>query len=190
MSTPEQHNGFFTRLGNVLRHLWLGGPAAARRALPDAALHALQAQVTASEQQHSGEIRVCIEGALPPSYLWRHLRQALPQRIVVQQRALMMFGKLRVWDTEHNNGVLIYLNLAAHDIELLADRGLARHVPPERWQAVVQQLGSAWRQGQHAQGLAQAVAAVHAELQQHFALCPHTPPEANPNELPDHPVLR
>ena len=46
-----------------------------------------------------------------------------------------MFGKLRVWDTEHNNGVLIYLLLAEHAIEIVADRGLNEQVPPQQWQA-------------------------------------------------------
>ena len=76
--------------------------------------------MAASERRHSGEIRVCVEAGLPLSYLWRGA--------TARERAVTMFGKLRVWDTEHNNGVLIYLLLAEHRIEIVADRGLNRHV--------------------------------------------------------------
>ena len=76
--------------------------------------------MAASERRHSGEIRVCVEAGLPLSYLWRDA--------TARERAVTMFGKLRVWDTEHNNGVLIYLLLAEHAIEIVADRGLNRHV--------------------------------------------------------------
>ena len=72
------------------------------------------------------------------SYLWR---DATPR-----ERAVAMFGKLRVWDTEHNNGVLIYLLLAEHAIEIVADRGLASRVPPDEWQAIVARMGPAFRE--------------------------------------------
>ena len=84
------------------------------------ALARLQARVAASEATHSGEIRLCIEAGLPLSYLRR--------RATARERAVAMFGKLRVWDTAHNNGVLIYLLLAEHAIEIVADRGLSARV--------------------------------------------------------------
>jgi uncharacterized membrane protein len=93
-----------------------------------------------------------------------------------------MFGKLRVWDTEHNNGVLIYLLLAEHAIEIVADRGLARHVPRESWASLVAGRGGAFKAGQYESGLAHAVQKVDALLVRHFALAEG---EANPNELPD-----
>ena len=84
-------------------------------------------------------MRICVEGGLPTSYLWRHLRDGVAMPDIVRQRALMMFSKLRVWDTSDNNGVLIYLLLAEHAIELVADRGVARYVDPAVWQTVVAQ---------------------------------------------------
>ena len=86
------------RLLRILRHRWLD-ETDARRALDEAALARLAERVRRSESRHSGEIRLCVEAGLPLSYLWR----GAPPR----ERALAMFGKLRVWDTEHNNGVLI-----------------------------------------------------------------------------------
>jgi uncharacterized membrane protein len=93
-----------------------------------------------------------------------------------------MFGKLRVWDTEQNNGVLIYLLLAEHAIEVVADRGLARAVPPETWQQLVAGMREAFRAGRLEDGLAQAVDRVDALLVAHFPLAAD---QANPNELPD-----
>jgi len=97
-----------------------------------------------------------------------------------------MFGKLGVWDTEQNNGVLIYLLLAEHAIEVVADRGLSRQVPQAHWQEIVQRMGGAFGAGRYEEGLAQAVDEVTALLVRHFPL---REGEANPNELPDQPVL-
>ena len=97
--------------------------------------------MVASEKRHSGEVRICVEAALPASYLWR-LGSKTPIRALTRQRAVMMFGKLRVWDTEHNNGVLIYVLLAEHAIEIVADRGLLKHVSTAQWQDMVAYLAA------------------------------------------------
>ena len=97
-----------------------------------------------------------------------------------------MFGKLRVWDTEHNNGVLIYLLLAERAIEIVADRGLSSRVDPGEWQRIVERMGSAFHEGRFEEGLTQALEEVSALLVAHFPLAPG---EANPNELPDQPVV-
>ena len=115
--------------------------------------------MAASERRHTGEIRICIEAGLPASYLWR---DATPR-----ERAIAMFGKLRVWDTEQNNGVLIYLLLAEHAIEIVADRGLSRHVPDAQWQEVVRAWASSSARAA-TRGLKQAVDAVAALLVRHF----------------------
>jgi uncharacterized membrane protein len=95
-----------------------------------------------------------------------------------------MFGKLGVWDTEANNGVLIYLLLAEHAIEIVADRGLARRVDAAAWQAINDSMATAFRAGQFEAGLAQAIDAVDALLGQHFPL---SAGQANPDELPNQP---
>jgi uncharacterized membrane protein len=151
----------------------------AKRLLGDGALQRLEKRVAASEARHSGEIRICVEAGLPLSYL----RRDAP----VRERAVMMFGKLRVWDTEHNNGVLIYLLLAEHAIEIVADRGLARRVDAARWQQIAATMSAAFRDGQFEAGLNQAIDAVDALLLQHYPLAPG---EVNPNELPNAPYLR
>ena len=167
-----------SRLPRLFKHRWWD-EADTRRVLPTDALARVQARVQASEARHSGEIRVCVEGGLPLSYLW----QGLPARA----RAVTLFGKLRVWDTEHNNGVLIYLLLADRAIEVVADRGLARRVPAETWSTLLAGMREAFRAGQFEAGLLQAVDAVDALLLQYFPLAEG---EANPNELPDGVDLR
>ena len=178
----------FSTLNRLLRHTWLDHTDAAR-AIPPALAERLRRDVAASEQRHTGEVRICIEGSLPVSYLWRHLRQRVPLPELVRQRALMMFAKLRVWDTEHNNGVLIYLLLAERAIELVADRGLARVVGLDTWQVMTGRLEQCLRNGRAEQGLHDAIADASALLEQHF---PRRPADATPavNELPDEPVFR
>jgi uncharacterized membrane protein len=132
-----------------------------------------------SERRHSGEIRVCVEAGLPLSYLWRGL--------TARDRAITLFGKLRVWDTAHNNGVLIYLLLAEHAIEIVADRGLNERVGPEHWRPVVEGMRAAFRARHYEEGLNAAIDAVDALLARHFAVTAQQP---NLNELPDEPQLR
>lgn len=166
------------KLLRIFRHRWVDDRDVAR-ALPPATLARVQQRVAASERRHSGEIRVCVEAGLPLSYLWRGAS--------ARERAVTMFGKLRVWDTEFNNGVLIYLLLAEHRIEIVADRGLNRHVGPAQWQQVMDTMRAAFRRGEFEAGLNAAVDAVDALLAQHFPL---RPGELNPNELPDAPHLQ
>ena len=166
------------KLARLFKHRWLD-EADARRALGPEALARLQARVAASEARHSGEIRLSVEAGLPWSYLWNDLR--------ARDRAVTLFGKLRVWDTEHNNGVLIYLLLAEHAIEIVADRGLARRVPQAQWDQLIAGMREAFRAGRFEEGLAQAIDAVDGLLAQHFPLAPG---QANPNELSDSPDLR
>jgi uncharacterized membrane protein YgcG len=166
------------KLLRILRHRWLD-ERDARRLLGPEALARLEARVHASEKAHSGEIRICVEAGLPLPCLW--------QGTSARERAIAMFGELRVWDTEANNGVLIYLLLAEHAIEIVADRGLARLVPPEHWQDIVAGLGTAFRAGRYEEGLNMAIDTVDRLLLRHFPLAEGA---TNPNELSDAPYLR
>lgn len=170
-------SGFWARVARIWRHRWLD-EAEVRRALPADLLARLGQRVGASEQRHSGEIRICVEAGLPMSYLWR----AAPAR----ERALMLFGKLRVWDTEDNNGVLIYLLLAEHAIEIVADRGISSQVSDAEWAAMAQRMGAAFRERRFEDGLTQALEEVSALLVEHFPLAEG---QADRNELPDEPVV-
>ena len=177
------------KLKVLIRHLWLDASDTAR-AIPPALLDRLARRVAASERRHSGEIRICVESSLPASYLWRLGRDSSIGALV-RERAVMMFGKLRVWDTEHNNGVLIYVLLAEHAIEIVADRGVTRHVGPRQWQAMVGRMAEAFRERRYEDGLTQALEECSAVLMEHFALdTSQDGAGSNPNELPDAPLLQ
>ncbi|MDH4061994.1 MAG: TPM domain-containing protein [Aquincola sp.] len=163
------------RLHRIVKHRWLD-EGDVRRALDEAAVKRIEERVAASERRHSGEIRVCVEAGLPWSYLWK--------RLTARDRAITMFGKLRVWDTAANNGVLIYLLLAEHAIEIVADRGLNAHVSHEQWQTIVAGMREAFRAGRFEEGLHAAIDAVDRLLAAHFPLAAGTD---NPNELPNKP---
>ena len=165
------------KLQRILRHRWLD-EADTRKAIPADMVQRLMRRVAASEGRHSGEVRIYVEAGLPMSYL---LRDA-----TARERAVAMFGKLRVWDTEHNNGVLIYLLLAEHAIEIVADRGLSARVGGDEWKRIVAAMGTAFRDRRFEDGLTQALEEVSALLVRHFPLAAG---EANANELPDDPVL-
>lgn len=166
-----------SRWKRILIHRWFD-ERDARRLLGHAALVRLTEHVRRSEQAHDGEIRLCIEAALP----WRHLWRGTSAR----QRAVEVFSELRVWDTERNNGVLVYLLLAEHAIEIVADRGLQAPSPAPDWQAVVAAAQPHLRQSAIEQGLLVAVEGVSQVLRAAF------PPQGGKrdNQLPDTPDLR
>ena len=162
----------------LLRHRLLDERDAARMLSKDA-LARIEAHVAASEKRHSGEIRVVVEAGLPISYL---RRDATPR-----ERAIALFGKFGVWDTERNNGVLVYLLLAERAIEIVADRGLNRAVTDAEWAQIADAMKSAFRDGDFEGGLLRAVDAVDALLVRHFAATDGT---TDVNELPDAPLMR
>lgn len=157
------------------RHLFTP-PWAWRRAFPHAVLDAIEAAVRESETRHRGEIRFAIENSLAPSRVWRGVSG--------RERAIEMFSTLRVWDTEHNSGVLIYLLLADHDIEIVADRGIAARVDAAAWEAVAQTMEAAFRNGAFEQGALAGIARISDLLAEHFPPAGH-----NPDELANRPVI-
>lgn len=165
------------RWWRLLKHRFWDETDALRLLKPDA-LARIQHAVATSETRHRGEIRVVVEAGLPLSYL---MRSASPR-----ERAVSLFGKLRVWDTEDNSGVLIYVLLAEHAIELVADRGLNQRVPASQWEAWVAAMRVAFREGRFEAGLLQTIAALDEVLVKHFPLDSGV---HNPNELPDAPLM-
>lgn len=159
----------------MIRHLSYP-PWRLRRMLPERSLRAIAEAIACSEQRSSGEICVAIEVALN----WRRLLRGQSPR----ERALEVFAQLRVWDTERNNGVLIYLLMADRDVEIVADRGIDRWVGKEAWERICREMEQAFLQGQFESGILLGVQAVGEQLARHF---PRQGQEAN--ELPDRPVI-
>ncbi len=162
--------------GRWWRHLTTGS-FARRRAFPDDVLSAIETAVRHGEHAHPGEIRFALDTALSPSELWRGLS--------ARERAEDAFAHLRVWDTAHNDGVLIYVLFADHAVEIVADRGVGDgRVPAEQWQACCRVMETHFAQGRFCEGAVAGVQAVAAVL----ARYPADRLDAG-NELLDRPAL-
>ncbi len=156
-----------------LRHFTMS-PWQVKRAFPSALLTAIEAAIGACEKKHGGEIRFAVEGALDTT--------ALLAGQNARGRAIDVFSHLRVWDTEHNNGVLIYLLLADRDVEIVADRGIHGQVGAEGWETICREMEAAFRQGDYEKGVLAGIQSVSDHLAKHF-------PTSGRHELPDAPVL-
>jgi uncharacterized membrane protein len=160
------------RIGkHLLEHRWR-----VRRVFPRQALARIEKAIKEGETTHAGQVRFVVEGALDGVPLFRNQ----PAR----SRALDVFSHLRIWDTAHNNGVLIYLLLADHDVEIVADRGIDAKVGSEGWETICRAMEADFRAGHFEAGVIKGIDAVSRQLAAHF------PPDGPPrNELPDKPVV-
>ncbi|MGY3450292.1 TPM domain-containing protein [Bradyrhizobium sp. USDA 4353] len=160
------------RIGrHLLHHDWQ-----LKRIFTPEVLARIEHAIKHGERTHAGQVRFVVEGALDGRPLWRNQSP--------RERALDVFSQLRIWDTAHNNGVLIYLLLADRDVEIIADRGIHDRVGAEGWETICRAMEAQFRAGRFDQGVIQGIAAVSRELAKHF------PPHAGEtNELPDAPVV-
>jgi uncharacterized membrane protein len=158
-----------------LRHL-LMDTWAVRRAFPLAVMREIERAIVAQERRHDGELRFAVEAALPViDYL---------RGVSARERAIEVFGRLRVWDTEQNCGVLIYLLLADKRVEIVADRGIHRKVGTAAWEAICGAMQREFAAGRFEQGAIVGVQAISDLLATHY------PPRGdNPDELPNPPVV-
>ncbi len=168
----------------MFKHL-LAPPWLAQRAFPSAALQAIEAAVKAAEQRHAGELRFVVETGLSLSDLWRD--------ISARARAMEIFSNLRVWDTQHNSGVLIYVQLIDRSVEIVADRGISARVGQAEWDAICRNMEAAFRGGAYLRGALEAVEMIGQILATNFpgpSVSSRNGHNANNlNELPDRPVL-
>jgi uncharacterized membrane protein len=162
-------------IGRITRHL-LQHHWKRRSVFPPALLVRIEQAIKAGEATHAGQLRFVVEGALDGAPLFHNQ----PAR----ERALDIFSQLRIWDTAHNNGVLIYLLLADRDVEIVADRGIDGKVGHEGWEKICQEMETDFRAGHFERGVIKGIEAVSREMAKHF------PREGSgPNELPDAPVV-
>lgn len=146
------------------------------RAFPRRTLAAIEQAIRASEASHDGELRFAVEAGLHPSPLLRGQS--------ARERAAEVFANLRVWDTESNSGVLIYVQLVDRRIEIVADRGISAKVAQGEWDAICRGMERAFRARRYEQGAIDAIAQATRLLARHFPA-----KGANPDELPNRPVL-
>ena len=146
------------------------------RAFPRAALNAIEQAIKTSEMTHTGEVRFVVEGALDGAPLFSGQ--------TAKERALALFSQLRIWDTEHNTGVLIYLLLADRAVEIVADRGIHAKAGPHAWVAICREMEAAFKAAKFESGAVSGIQAVSRQLVAHFPAGAH-----NANELPDKPLV-
>lgn len=159
----------------VLKHLFA---PSARRLFPDETLARIATAIADSELHHRGEVCFAVEPSLPLRAVWAG-KQA-------RERAAEVFAQLRVWDTRANNGVLVYLLLADHRIEIVADRGFDGLVSPEQWRGVCLLIEERLKIGEPEAAVLRGVEASSALLAEHF---PRGTDHVDSNELPDEPHL-
>lgn len=145
-------------------------------AFPRGSLRAIEKAVRESHRTHVGQIRFAVEGALHCSALFKGLS--------AREHAIDVFSQLRVWDTEYNNGVLIYLLIADRDVEIIADRGIHAKVDSHEWEAICHAMEAAFRQGAYQSGVLRGIEQVTELLKRHFPVA--DPPR---DELPSSPVV-
>jgi uncharacterized membrane protein len=162
-------------LGRFLRHT-LMHPMKAARAFPPPTLDAIQREVAAQEKTHRGEICVVIEAELTSTQLWHDVDS--------RRRAREIFASRGVWNTDENNGVLIYVLLAEKRVEIVADRGITARVGPNEWQAICREMEGFFAGGRFEEGAIAGVRGVAQLLEKEFP--GHG---SKPNELPDRPQL-
>jgi uncharacterized membrane protein len=160
------------RIGkHLLEHRWR-----VRRIFPPEALAMIEGAIKAGEETHSGQVRFAVEGALDGKPLFNNQS--------ARERALDVFSQLRIWDTAHNNGVLIYLLLADRQVEIIADRGIDARVGAAGWAQICKAMETDFKAGNFAGGVVKGIQAVSQQLATHFPK--HG---AGPNELSDKPVV-
>jgi len=159
----------------LLRHLFTDHWAV-KRALPSVAMRAIEKAIGEEERRHAGQLRFAVEASLPLGDLFRGVQS--------RERAVDWFGRLRIWDTEHNSGVLIYLLLADRRVEIVADRGVHSRVGTAAWEAICGEMQQEFARGEFERGVVIGVRAISDLLAAHF-------PRAgdSPNELSDKPVV-
>lgn len=159
----------------LFRHLVLPGWWLLR-AFPKSSLQAIEQATAASERVHLGEVRFVVEAHLP--------LYAVLQQQSARARAIELFSQLRLWDTEHNSGVLVYVQLLDRRVEIVADRGIASRVDAAFWRDVCRRLEAAFGEGQYEAGALLALSEITAILAEHFPAGMD-----NPDELANAPVV-
>lgn len=170
-----REGGEKVKIRRFARHL-LATPWRLRRAFPQPTMHAIETAIKESEATHFGEIRFAVEAALDSL--------ALFQGRSARERAVEVFSQLRVWDTERNNGVLIYLLLADRRVEIVADRGIHRDVGQPGWDKICREMEQAFKREDFELGAVSGIHAIAEHLARHY---PAT--SANENELPNKPIV-
>jgi uncharacterized membrane protein len=162
-------------LNRLLRHLF-ASTYATKKIFTQSSLRKIEDAIAKSEISHSGQIRFIVETSLSP--------HALFHRQTPRERALEVFSLFRIWDTANNNGVLIYLLMADHDFEIIADRNIHQLAGDTFWKMVADEMTALLQNNKFEEGVLHGIERIHQVLKEHFSADVITP-----NELPDAPII-
>lgn len=166
---------FTERFKRQWRH-WFATSAKGRRLFPSESLSRLGQAITAGELRHRGEVRLIVENAMPSDLIWADVSN--------RQRALALFAEYAVWDTADRCGVLLYVNLAEHKVDIVVDRNIGQKIDPTTWQQICGTMTQGFGRGEFEASTLAAIEQVNALLAEHF---PATGPRNN--DLPDQPLV-
>jgi uncharacterized membrane protein len=163
------------RLVRLIKHLRTTA-SDGRRAFPPSTLKAIEAAITDGEALHRAEVRMIVEPSLSASAVWNGASS--------RDRARELFAHYRIWDTEENCGVLVYVNLADHKVEIVTDRGVGKAIAAKEWQAICRTMTAGFAEGRYHDAALAALGELNALLQAHY------PDDGSAhNQLPDRPVV-
>lgn len=162
-------------LKRLFKHLFTT-TAAGRRVFPEDALKAIEETIAEGETRHRAEVHMIVEPALDA--------QAVLNGMSSRERARELFSDYRVWDTEENCGVLVYINLADHKVEIVADRGVGREIPAGEWEVICRTMTQGFARGEYRESVIGALRRLNSLLEQHY------PDDGSAhNQLPNRPVM-
>jgi uncharacterized membrane protein len=166
---------FNDKLRRLWRHL-TSTSARGHAAFPTASLRAIEAAIAAGEALHNAEVQLIVEARLPPGQAW--------DGVSARERAAELFSHYRLWDTQDNCGILVYINLAERKVEVIADRGVAPLLSQQEWAALCGNMTAGFARGAYEASVLAALAELHALLQARY-------PRRGParNELGNQPVV-
>lgn len=163
------------KLKRAFRHLFTTNRAG-KQAFPETTLQVIQEVITAGEKLHRAEVQLIVEPSLPLSEIWAGTSS--------RERAIELFSLHRIWDTEENSGILIYIDLADHQVEIIADRGINHVTTGEEWESVCQAMTRGFAQGNYHDSVVASLKLLNQILHEHL---PDT--ENLPNQLPNRPIV-
>lgn len=163
------------KLKRLFRHLFTT-KRSGKHAFPEATLQAIQKVIAEGEKQHRAEVQLIVEPSMPLSEIW--------EGTTARERAIELFAIHGIWDTEENSGILIYIDLADHQVEIVTDRGIKHVTRDDEWQSICRTMTSGYAQGNYHDSTIKAVKLMNEILHEHL---PDT--ENLPNQLPNRPII-
>lgn len=162
-------------LSRLFKHLRTT-TAVGRRTFPESTLKAIEETIAEGETRHRAEVHMIVEPALDA--------QDVLSGLSSRDRARELFSEYRIWDTEENCGVLVYINLADHKVEIVADRGVGREIPAGEWEAICRTMTQGFAKGEYHHSVIAALTRLNDLLEQHY------PDDGTShNQLPNRPMM-